>query len=223
MKTLLVDDHALLRETLATVISLTWPSLQLLQAGSLAEARDQCDTHPDLQLVLLDLGLPDAQGLQSLQELQTHAPQARHVVLSAHDQPAVVLQAIDAGAAGFVSKTADLAQMKAALRRVLEGGIHLPPGLELPDPEPTAEPSAGPISGAVVEAALTQRQREVLGLLVDGLPNKSISRRLGLSGSTVKTHMEAIYRHLGVHSRSQAVVAAARLGLHLPLAGPPAH
>jgi len=120
-----------------------------------------------------------------------------------------------------VSKTADLAQMQAALQRVLGGGIHLPPGLDLPWPGPAGTAPAGPADSRPADAVLTPRQREVLGLLVDGLPNKSISRRLGLSGSTVKTHMEAIYRELGVHSRSQAVVAAARLGLHLPLADPP--
>lgn len=215
MKLLLVDDHALLREALSLLLTATWPGLQVLQAGSLAEACVLADAHPDLRLVLLDLGLPDAQGLHSLQVLRARAPGARHVVLSAQDQPALVLQAIDAGAAGFVPKTAHLAQMQAALRVVLDGGIHLPAGLAPPNPAPAAGPGDEPL--------LTARQREVLGLLVDGLPNKTISRRLGLSGSTVKTHMEAIYRQLGVHSRAQAVVMAARLGLHLPLGESPPH
>lgn len=215
MKLLHVDDHALLRDALGLLLTQTWPGLQVLPAGSLAEACAVADAHPDLRLVLVDLGLPDAQGLQSLTVLQAHAPQARHVVLSASDQPALVLQAIDAGAAGFVSKTADLAQMQAALRRVLDGGIHLPPGLVLP--------LTLTLNGAATpaEPTLTARQRDVLGLLVDGLPNKTISRQLGLSASTVKTHMEAIYRQLGVNSRAQAVVAAARLGLYLPLDRPP--
>lgn len=213
MKLLHVDDHALLRDTLGLLLSQTWPGLQVLQAGSLAEACAVADAHHDLRLVLVDLGLPDAQGLQSLKRLQAHTPNARHVVLSASDGPALVLEAIDAGAAGFVSKTADLAQMKAALQRVLDGGIHLPPGLVLP--------ATAPDTPTAVDRTLTARQRDVLGLLLDGLPNKTISRRLGLSTSTVKTHMEAIYRQLGVNSRSQAVVVAARLGLHLPLDGPP--
>lgn len=212
MKLLHVDDHALLRDALGMLLIRTWPGLQVLCAGSLAEACAVADAHPDLRLVLVDLGLPDARGLQSLKVLQAHAPNARHVVLSASDGPALVLEAIDAGAAGFVPKTADLAQMQAALQRVLDGGIHLPPGLVLPVTMPDTRTPA--------ESTLTARQRDVLGLLLDGLPNKTISRRLGLSASTVKTHMEAIYRQLGVNSRSQAVVAAARLGLHLPLDGP---
>ena len=164
---------------------------------------------PDLCIV--DLGLPDAQGLQSLQVLQARAPWARHVVLSAQDQPALVVRAIEAGAAGFVPKTADLRQMQGALQRVLDGGIYLPPGVGLS----AGLPDAGP--------ELTPRQREVLGLLVDGHPNKTICRQLGLSSSTVKTHLEAIFRQLGVNSRAQAVMAAARLGLYLPIAAAPTH
>lgn len=213
LKLLHVDDHALLRDALGLLLSQTWPGLQVLHAGSLADACATADAHPDLRLVLVDLGLPDAQGLHSLRVLQAHAPHARHVVLSASDAPALVLQAIDAGAAGFVPKTADLGQMRSALQRVLDGGIHLPPGLALPPATSRA--------GTATEPVLTARQRDVLGLLVDGLPNKTISRQLGLSASTVKTHMEAIYRQLGVNSRAQAVVVAARLGLHLPLDGPP--
>lgn len=209
LKLLLVDDHALLREALALLLAHTWPDVQVLQAGDLAQACALADQHPDLRLVLLDLGLPDAQGLHSLQVLHARAPWARHVVLSAHDAPDLVLQAIDCGAAGFIPKTADLGQMQGALQRVLDGGICLPVGMGQP---------SGPAEPVPV---LTPRQREVLGLLVDGHPNKAISRRLGLSGSTVKTHLEAIFRALGVNSRAQAVVVAWRLGLCLPLAGAP--
>ncbi len=207
LKLLLVDDHALLREALGLLLAQTWPGLDLLQAGNLADACSLADNHPDLRLVLLDLGLPDAQGLLSLQVLHARAPWARLVVLSAHDQPALVLQAIEAGAAGFVPKTADLRQMQTALQRVLDGGIYLPPGV------------GGPAPHTAVEPELTPRQRDVLALLVDGHPNKAISRQLGLSTSTVKTHLEAIFRELGVRSRTQAVLAAARLGLQLPISG----
>ena len=210
MKTLLIDDHALLRETLAAVMGQTWPKLVVLQAGSLAEACALCDAHPDLRLVLLDLGLPDAQGLQCLRALHARAPWARHVVLSAQEHPALVLQAIEAGAVGYIPKTADLRQMRGALQHVMDGGISLPPGMPMPD----MAPGCG-------QQSLTPRQRDVLGLLVDGHPNKTIGRQLGLSPSTVKTHMEAIFRQLGVRSRTQAVLVAARLGLRLPIAAPP--
>lgn len=210
VKLLLVDDHALLREALALLLEHTWPGVQVLQAGSLAQACVLVDDHAELRLVLLDLGLPDAQGLQCLRVLHARAPWARHVVLSAQDQPALVLQAIEAGAVGYIPKTADLRQMQGALQHVMDGGISLPPGMPMPD----MAPGCG-------QQSLTPRQRDVLGLLVDGHPNKTIGRQLGLSPSTVKTHMEAIFRQLGVRSRTQAVLVAARLDLRLPIAAPP--
>ena len=204
MKTLLVDDHALLRETLATVIGVTCPKLQLLQAGNLAQARAQCDAHPDLQLVLLDLGLPDAQGLASLTALRDHAPNARHVVVSADDRPDTVMAAIEAGAVGFIPKTSDLRAMTAALDCVLQGGIYLP---ALPRRTAESDPC---------QPSLSPRQLSVLALLVKGQSNKAISRALDLSASTVKTHLGVIFERLGVNSRTQAVLAVARLGLQLP-------
>ena len=211
MKTLLVDDHALLRETLAAVLALTWPALHLLQAGSLAEACALCAQHPDLHLVLVDLGLPDAQGLSSLTTLRQHAPEARHVVVSADERPATVLAALEAGAVGFIPKTADLRELHSALDQVLQGRIYLPPAAAAWLAPPTPP----------LDAALSPRRLAVLSLLVQGHANKVICRRLGLSASTVKTHLEAIFRQLSVSSRTQAVVAVAvaRLGLDLP---PPA-
>ena len=204
MKTLLVDDHALLRETLAAVMVQIWPSLQVLQASSLAQACTLCDEHPDLRLVLLDLGLPDAQGLHSLTTLRERAPDARHVVLSADDRPQTVLAAIDAGAVGFIPKTSEFRVMAEALERVLQGGVYLPASATALADTPADVP------------VLSPRQLSVLALLVKGQSNKGISRTLDLSASTVKTHLEAVFRRLGVNSRTQAVVAVARLGLRLP-------
>lgn len=201
MKTLLVDDHALLRETLAAVMGQTWPALQVLQASSLAAACAVCDAHRDLQLVLVDLGLPDAVGLSTLTALRQHAPEARHVVVSADDRPQTVLAAIDAGAVGFIPKTSEFLVMTAALDRVLQGGVYLPASATAQVTPPADPPMLSP------------RQLAVLGLLVQGQPNKTISRSLNLSASTVKTHLEAAFRRLGVNSRTQAVVAVARLGL----------
>jgi DNA-binding NarL/FixJ family response regulator len=206
MKTLLVDDHTLLRQTLAVVIGQTWPTLQLLEAGSLVEACRQCAAHPDLSLVLLDLGLPDAQGLQGLAVLRERAPQARLVVVSAQDQPQLVLDAIEAGAAGFIPKTTEFRVMVDALDLVLQGGVYLPPG----------------VAGAPLQAQApdhldwSPRQLHVLGLLMAGHSNKSIARQLDLALSTVKTHLEAVFLRLGVNSRTQAVLMVARLGLRLP-------
>ncbi|MBT9488118.1 MAG: response regulator transcription factor [Rubrivivax sp.] len=208
MKILLVDDHTLLRQTLAVVISQTWHGLQLFEAGTLAQACAWADEHPDLSLVLLDLGLPDAQGLHGLAVLRERAPQARLVVVSAQDQPQTVLDALDAGAAGFIPKTTEFRVMADALDLVLQGGVYLPPGLpQAPGPAETLE-----------GLDLSPRQLHVLGLLMAGHSNKSIARQLDLALSTVKTHLEAVFQRLGVNSRTQAVMVVARLGLRLPQA-----
>jgi len=206
MKALLVDDHALLRESLALLVSLSLPGMTLLQAGSLAEARVQIAAHEGLRLVLVDLALPDADGLHSLVTLRELAPDASHVVISADDRPETVLAAIEAGAAGFIPKTTEASVMLAALRSILAGEIYLPPTLA----------GRRPKSQGIEELGLSPRQGEVLRLLIEGRSNKAICRVLDLSESTVKTHLEAIFRKLAVNSRTQAVVAAARLGLRLP-------
>lgn len=223
MKLLLVDDHGLFREGLNLLIQQQvaalggrLPICHVLEAGSIREAVDTAHRHPDLGMVFLDLGLPDGQGVATLAHWRQWMPQVPVVVLSADDRHDTVMAAIDAGAAGFISKTARSADMCEALQTVLSGGVYLPPltraandsgfmGLAVSD-QP-AEPDLG----------LSGRQLDVLRLLVDGRPNKDICRVLNLSESTVKTHLAAIFRKLGVNNRTQAVVAVARHGVRLPL------
>lgn len=215
MKTLLVDDHALFREGLALLMAHGFPDVGLLQAGNLTEALDLIAAHGDVQLVLLDLNLPDARGLAGLQQLRAAAADVVVVVMSADESPATVLAAIEAGAAGFVPKTARSGVMKAALQVVLAGGVYLPPevlGHARPTVSTPVTADGGDDDGP---AGLSPRQLDVLRLLVAGKANKLICRELDLSESTVKTHLAAIFRKLDVTSRTQAVVAAAQLGLRL--------
>lgn len=221
MKTLLVDDHSLFREGLALLITQGFPQLQLQQAGDIAEAMRQLEAHPDTELLLLDLALPDSAGTSGLIHLREHAPHVTIVVLSADDSPETVLAAIDAGAAGFIPKTARSGVMQQALRTVLAGGVYLPSAVLLA-PRDDAADSAGvaaasdsPAADADVVTGLTPRQTDVLRLLIEGKPNKLICRELDLAESTVKTHLASIFRRLGASSRTQAVVAAARMGLRL--------
>jgi len=216
MKVLLVDDHALLRDGIALLMANEFPDLDLLQAGTLAEAREAIAQHDDIRLVLLDLTLPDGNGLAELPWLAQAAPGARLVALSADESKETVLDAISAGAAGYVPKSVQSGAMLEALRIVLDGGVYLP--------EAALERRAGPRPGSPAWApkALTPedvgfspRQADVLRMLIDGKPNKTISRELEMSESTVKTHLAAIFRKLEANSRTQAVVAAARLGLRL--------
>jgi DNA-binding NarL/FixJ family response regulator len=210
MKLLLIDDHALFREGVAMLVEQRLPGVQLQLAGDLNAARGALATHPDCTLALLDLGLPDSHGLEGIERLREMAPALPIVVLSADDRPETVLGAIDRGAAGFIPKSADSAAFAAALREVLDGRVHLP--------RPALLGAYSPNDSATDNGealGLSPRQVDVLRLLVEGRSNKLIMRELDLSESTVKTHLQAIFRRLGVNTRTQAVVAAARLGLRL--------
>lgn len=216
MKVLLVDDHALLRDGLALVMAQAFPGLHLLQAGTLGEASEVLRREPDVQLVLLDLSLPDGDGIEALPRLREAAPGATLVALSADDSIATVMAAIGAGAVGVIAKTAQAGVLLDALRFVLAGGVYLPPAML--DRRATERPgSTGWTPAAQQPEALgfSPRQCDVLRLLIDGKPNKLISRDLEMSESTVKTHLAAIFRKLDANSRTQAVLAVARLGLRL--------
>ncbi len=209
MKVLLVDDHPLIREGLAVLLAQLGPTVQCLQAGSLAEALDQAHVHRPLDLLLLDLGLKDAQGLQGLAQVRAALPELPLVVISGSEPTDWALPCIEAGAQGYVHKTADFDVLHAALERVLAGEVYLPPSVLAGAPPTPPED----------ELPFTERQLDVLRLLLAGQPNKRICRDLALSESTVKTHLATIFRKLGVNNRTQAVVAAARLRLRLQPVG----
>jgi DNA-binding NarL/FixJ family response regulator len=207
MKALLVDDHALFREGVALLVAQRLPELQLVLAGDLAEALRLLGLQPGFSLVLLDLGLPDSSGLGGLARVREAAPQVPVVVMSADDRPDTVLSAIEQGAAGFIPKTASASALTDALRTVLDGRVALPPQVV------PLLAQADAMDGTAL--GLSPRQLEVLRLLIEGRSNKLIQRELDLAESTVKTHLQAIFRRLEVNSRTQAVIAAARLGLRL--------
>jgi DNA-binding NarL/FixJ family response regulator len=193
MKLLVVDDHPLILEALARYIEAAEPRWTLLAAATRDDARRLLAAHPDCALVLLDLALPGTRGLAFLAELRFERPALPIVVLSAtHDRPTID-GAIAAGARGYLSKRADASEIVAAVRTVLRGGR----------PVPAASDPLG----------FTQRQSDVLRLLVQGKPNKLICRDLALSEGTVKVHVSAILRALNVHTRAQAIVELARRGV----------
>ena len=217
MKVLLVDDHALLRDGIALVMEREFPGLQLAQAGTLAEARTAIERHADIQLVLLDLSLPDGHGIAELPWLREAAPAARLVALSADESIDTIMAAINAGAAGFIPKSVQSGAMLEALRIVLDGGIYLPSAAldRRNAPRPDTPNWVVPQALSPEQIGFSPRQADVLRMLVDGKSNKVIGRELEMSESTVKTHLSAIFRKLDAGSRTQAVVAAARLGLRL--------
>lgn len=211
-KALLVDDHPLFRDGVALLIGHEFPEWELVQAGSLAQALECLGHDPGIALVLLDLGLPDNEGLAGLTRLRLRAPQPRYVVLSSSDGEDMVLAAVEHGASGFIPKSSQTGAMLNALRTALNGGTVLPP---LAGPLPAPLPWRSDEGSAADRLGISPRQVDILRLLAEGKSNKLICRELGIAESTVKTHLAMIFRKLDASSRTQAVVAAARLGLCL--------
>jgi DNA-binding NarL/FixJ family response regulator len=233
MKILLVDDHQLFREGVALLLQRLGSELALLQAASCEEAFALCDANPDTDMILLDLNLAGMGGLEGLAVLRERYPAIPVVVVSSADEPSTVRKAIDAGAMGFIPKSSSSELMLNALRLVLAKGIYLPPSVLLSEPSPAPlgpRPMApvasaartGPTPLSPLELGLTPRQADVLYLVLQGKPIKLICRELKLGEGTVKGHVSAVLRALNVTTRTQAIVAAHRLGLvfEAPLAGP---
>lgn len=214
MNILIVDDHPLIREGLANVLAELDGTVQVHEADDVAPAVAAAAAHNDLALILLDLGLPGANGMSLLADMRARRPDVPVVVLSANDDRAVVQEAIELGAMGFISKRSSTKVLVSALRLVLAGGVYVPP--QALGASPAAPPAAAE-GASCASLGLTPRQIEVLALLVQGKPNKIICRDLDMSEGTAKTHITAILRTLGVSNRTQAVFTLARLGARLPL------
>jgi DNA-binding NarL/FixJ family response regulator len=218
VKILAVDDHPLIRDALRQVLKVLDPELNLISAATAQETMQAAQTHDDLNLVLLDLSLPDANGFEVLQRLREQHPGLPVVVLSATDDAASVMRALDDGAMGYIPKTSSNEVLLGALRLVLGGGVYLPAEVlrqsTASHPHPTP-PGAPEKELTCRDLGLTDRQAEVLALVVQGKPNKLICRSLNLAEGTVKIHISAILRALNVTNRTQAVVAVSKLGLKL--------
>jgi DNA-binding NarL/FixJ family response regulator len=220
MKILVVDDHPLIREALREVLKALDAQIVLVEASSCAEGLAAAHVHPDLGLVLLDLTLPDNSGFDALAQFRAEHPGVPVVMLSATDETQTVTHALDAGAMGFIPKTSSTQLLVSALRLVLSGGVYLPPEvLRHSGGAPAALYHAGSSAASAMtyrEIGLTERQAQVLSLMVQGKPNKLICRDLKLAEGTVKIHVTAVLKALGVANRTQAVIAVGRLGLRLP-------
>ena len=216
MKILVVDDHGLIREAMQLVLKQLDADIEVLEAGNCTDALALADQHPDLGLILLDIQLPGMSGLDALGDFRERHPAIPVVVLSGSENRDDVMRAIDGGAMGFIPKSQPSRVMINALRLVLAGGVYLP--VEILGVAAAPAAANQPASGAVRSPAdfgLTGRQSDVLALLIQGKPNKIICRELGLAEGTVKIHVTAILRALGVANRTQAVIAVSRLGLML--------
>lgn len=213
-KILLVDDHVMVREGMRMLLDQRGLDAELIEASTLGEALAALAAQPDTAWVILDLGLPDARGVVALAELRQKHPTVPVVVVSASEERALVLECINQGAMGFIGKSATGAALMDALRLVFAGGIHLPASLLGQPSRAPAAPEDAVLAAKQRELArigLTPRQIEVLDLMVQGLSNKVIADRLGLSEATIKSHVAATLRALNVKNRTQAVFVLARL------------
>lgn len=201
---LIADDHELVREGLRHSLTEFANALTILSASNFSEAFDAINNNPDLSLALIDLNMPDMNGIQALNKMMSEFPSLPVVVLSASEDVDVMHEIIEMGAMGFIPKSESNAVIISAVQLVLSGGIYLPRVLLNPKKQKFNN---------TVKSALTPRQTEVLTLLTNGESNKAIARDLGLSDITVKAHLSAIFKALNVSNRTQAVIKAGKLGL----------
>ena len=216
MKILIIDDHVLIREALSGVLrELKGEAAVVIDASDSCQAMRQIEQNPDVELVLLDLGLPDRDGFEILAELGQRYPTVSVVVHSAYQDRDRVIKALDLGAIGFIPKSARREVMLGAFNLIFSGGIYIPP-VVLDRRQPTLE-KTGPASPSPrvspPDLGLTPRQIEVLGLMMRGKSNKAICRALDLAEPTVKIYVSAILKALKAANRTEAVIAAAALGL----------
>ena len=204
---IVADDHPLFREALQQALAPIMPGVTFIEADSFDTLQSAVAANEDADLVLLDLDMPGAQGFSALAWLRNQYPALPVVVVSAASDPAVMRRSVDFGASGFIPKSSPLDTISEAIGVILDGELWLP------DSAMSLEESSSSPDEELARrvAALTPQQFRVLSMLADGLLNKQIAAELDVSEATIKAHVTAIFRKLGVRSRTQAAVAARRI------------
>ena len=208
MKTLLADDHPLMREGVRQVLAQLEAAVEIIDAHDYPSLFAKTATHPDLDLALVDLNMPGFVGMQGITQYRSRFPDIPLVVLSASEASHDIRGALEAGALGYIPKAASTGVMLAALRQVLAGDMYVPACLG--EGNSGLHAVAGGDFAALQDSGLTARQLEVARLLAQGCANKAIAGMLAMSESTVKVHIAAIFRALGVSNRTEAVLAIQR-------------
>ncbi|MFP4537340.1 MAG: response regulator transcription factor [Dichotomicrobium sp.] len=199
---IVVDDHPLFRDALKQILRGSIPGLQVSECGSFDDLARTIESGTEVDLVLLDLALPGADGLSALIQLRVRHPELPVVVVSASEAPVTVRRCLQLGALGFIPKSLSAERIREAVEAVLSGRVWTPAEIDLNGTE--AEEVSELLSRM---ASLTPQQVRVLAMLSEGLLNKQIAYKLGVSEATVKAHVSAILQKLGVDSRTQAVIA----------------
>ena len=202
----IADDHPLFRGALREAVSGLLQQVAIAEAGTFDEVAELLEQDGDVDLILLDLAMPGTRGFSGLMYLRAQYPSVPVIVVSANDDPVAIRRCMEFGASGFIPKTVGVEAMREAIERVLGGGVWTPPDVDL-----TTGGDAETAELMARMATLTPQQVRVLMMLSEGLLNKQIAFQLGVSEATVKAHVSAILQKLHVESRTQAVIAAAKI------------
>ncbi|USH02208.1 response regulator transcription factor [Grimontia kaedaensis] len=212
-KFLVADDHPLFRDALIAVIRGRFEECEILQSEDIERTLDVTEENPDLDLILLDLNMPGMAGLKGLLELRNQHPTIPVAIISAETNKQIILQTIAYGAVGFIAKSAPREKMREAFEQILDGHVYLPADIIRAEGESEGSHrrKEDPQFSPEMLHTLTRRQLLVLKSMAQGAANKQIAYDLNISETTVKSHVSAILKKLGVHNRIQAVVGVTNI------------
>jgi DNA-binding NarL/FixJ family response regulator len=203
---LIADDHPLFRGAMREAVIGLVDKVNIAEAGSFDDVAELLEQGADFDLIFLDLTMPGMRGFSGLMYLRAQYPSVPVVIVSANDDPAAIRRCMEFGASGFSPNPLGIDDMRKAVSRILEGGVWTPPDVDL---RVGSDTETNELMARM--ATLTPQQVRVLMMLSEGLLNKQIAFQLGVSEATVKAHVSAILQKLGVESRTQAVIAAAKI------------
>lgn len=210
MKILIADDHALFRDGLSMHLEQIAPRAVISQAGNFSQAVKILEAEPQIDLIIIDLDMPDMKWEEGLAQLKANAPGARFIVISASEDNRNIKKALELGISGYIPKRSETKVLTSALKLILDGGTYLPPSiLEHANAGLFGDSNEGKTKGKT----LTPRQSEVLSYVAEGMSNKQIAYKMGVSEATVKLHINALLRAVGATNRTQAVIIAQKMGL----------
>src|SRR6202795_4010035 len=202
----IADDHPLFRDALRQAVASVVTSAQIDEAGSFEELTALLEQDSEVDLILLDLTMPGISGFSGLIYLRAQYPGIPVVIVSASDDVGTIRRSLDFGASGFIPKRFGVDTLRDAILKVMDGDVWIPSDVDLSS---VADPEMTRLRDRLV--TLTPQQVRVLMMLSQGLLNKQIAYELGVSEATIKAHVSAILQKLGVESRTQAVIAAAKI------------
>jgi DNA-binding NarL/FixJ family response regulator len=202
----IADDHPLFRDALRQAVASVIPAAKIDEAGSFEELTALLEQDAEVDLILLDLTMPGISGFSGLIYLRAQYPAIPVVIVSASDDAQTIRRSVDFGASGFIPKRFGVDTLRDAIPKVMDGDVWIPPDVDL---SAAADPEMTRLRDRLV--TLTPQQVRVLMMLSQGLLNKQIAYELGVSEATIKAHVSAILQKLGVESRTQAVIAAAKI------------